>query len=77
MKRFNEVAYDPTTKTATIGAGQTWNNVYKELNEKHKVNVLGARVSNIGVAGFLLGGGEYRFWFWGPTFSDNVKPYYS
>lgn len=64
MQQLDQVVYDPTTKTAVIGAGQTWNNVYKELNENHNVNVLGGRVSNIGVAGFLLGGGEYyRFLF--------------
>ncbi|KAG7445406.1 FAD-binding domain-containing protein [Guyanagaster necrorhizus] len=56
MTRFNEVTYDCTTQTAVIGAGNIWDDVYKILNAQG-VNVLGARVSGIGVAGFTLGGG--------------------
>ena len=56
MKNFDQVEYDATKKTAVIGAGQIWDHVYEEL-AKHDVSVLGARVTHIGVAGFLLGGG--------------------
>jgi hypothetical protein len=56
MKRFDQVDYQPVSRTAVIGTGQIWDNVYKNL-AKHKVTVLGARVTHIGVAGFILGGG--------------------
>ncbi|PBK61219.1 FAD-binding domain-containing protein [Armillaria solidipes] len=56
MTRFNEVTYDSTTQTAVIGAGNIWDDVYEILNAQG-VNVLGGRVSGVGVAGFTLGGG--------------------
>ena len=55
---FKDVTYDPKTQTAVIGAGNIWDDVYKFLNPQG-VNVLGGRVSGIGVAGFTLGGGMY------------------
>ena len=58
MKNFNKVVYQPDTETVVVGTGQIWDNVYKTLEkERPPRSVLGARVSNIGVAGFLLGGG--------------------
>ncbi|KAK0224289.1 FAD dependent oxidoreductase [Armillaria fumosa] len=56
MTRFNEITYDPATQTAVIGAGNIWDDVYDVLNAQG-VNVVGGRVSGIGVAGFTLGGG--------------------
>ncbi|KAK0229783.1 FAD dependent oxidoreductase [Armillaria nabsnona] len=56
MTRFKDATYDPKTQTAVIGAGNIWDDVYKFLNPQG-VNVLGGRVSGIGVAGFTLGGG--------------------
>ncbi|KAH0837952.1 hypothetical protein J3R83DRAFT_6187 [Lanmaoa asiatica] len=56
MYRFADVTYDHTTRTATIGAGLIWDDVYAAL-EPYGVNVAGGRVSGIGVAGFTLGGG--------------------
>ena len=57
MFRFSSVVYDPTTSTAEIGAGLVWDDVYRAL-EPHGVNVLGGRVTGVGVAGFTLGGGS-------------------
>ena len=57
MTRFNEVTYHADNQTATVGAGLVWDDVYEGL-EPHGVNVVGGRVSGIGVAGFSLGGGE-------------------
>ena len=57
MSRFANVTYDPTSQTATIGAGSIWDGVYAAL-ELYGVNVAGGRVSGIGVAGFTLGGGK-------------------
>ncbi|PBK85330.1 FAD-binding domain-containing protein [Armillaria gallica] len=56
MTRFIEVTYDSATQTAVIGAGNIWDDVYEVLNAQ-SVNVLGGRVTGVGVAGFTLGGG--------------------
>ncbi|KAF8630864.1 hypothetical protein AX17_005223 [Amanita inopinata Kibby_2008] len=56
MSRFSEVTYDAASKTAVIGTGLIWDDVYAAL-EPHNVSVLGGRVSGVGVAGFVLGGG--------------------
>jgi FAD/FMN-containing dehydrogenase len=56
MSRFSAVTYDPAEQTATIGAGLIWDDVYAAL-EPYGVNVVGGRVSGVGVAGFTLGGG--------------------
>ncbi|KZT64214.1 FAD dependent oxidoreductase [Daedalea quercina L-15889] len=59
MARFNNVTYDASAGTATIGAGLIWDDVYAGL-EQYNVNVVGGRVTGVGVAGFTLGGG-YSF----------------
>ncbi|KAG5650440.1 hypothetical protein H0H81_012279 [Sphagnurus paluster] len=56
MSAFSEVTYNPTSQTAIIGAGLIWDDVYAAL-APYDVNVVGGRVSGIGVAGFTLGGG--------------------
>ncbi|PBK85372.1 FAD dependent oxidoreductase [Armillaria gallica] len=56
MTRFNEITYDSATQTAVIGAGNIWDDVYETLDAQG-VNVVGGRVTGIGVAGFTLGGG--------------------
>ncbi|PPQ75382.1 hypothetical protein CVT24_012992, partial [Panaeolus cyanescens] len=56
MYRFSEVSYDAARQTATIGAGLLWDDVYAKL-EPYGVNVVGGRVTGVGVAGFILGGG--------------------
>ena len=57
MTRFNEVTYHADNQTATVGAGLVWDDVYSGL-EPHGVNVVGGRVTGVGVAGFSLGGGQ-------------------
>ncbi|KAH9903227.1 FAD-binding domain-containing protein [Cubamyces lactineus] len=56
MYRFSEVNYDPDNNVAEVGAGLIWDDVYAAL-EPYAVNVVGGRVSGVGVAGFTLGGG--------------------
>ncbi|KAK7448814.1 hypothetical protein VKT23_013544 [Stygiomarasmius scandens] len=56
MYRFSEVTYDENAQTATIGTGLIWDDVYTAL-APHNVNVVGGRVTGVGVAGFTLGGG--------------------
>lgn len=59
MFRFSEVTYDASTETADIGTGLIWDNVYAALEPLGR-NVVGGRVTGIGVAGFSLGGGASR-----------------
>ena len=56
MDAFSEVEYDASSQTAEVGAGLVWDDVYAAL-EPFAVNVVGGRVSGVGVAGFTLGGG--------------------
>jgi FAD binding domain len=57
MTRFNKVKVDKAASTVEIGAGLMWDDVYRALDGTG-LNVLGGRVSGVGVAGFILGGGE-------------------
>lgn len=56
MKRFQQVIYHANNQTVDIGAGLTWDDVYKVLDPLG-VTAVGGRVSGVGVAGFILGGG--------------------
>ncbi|KAK2462596.1 hypothetical protein APHAL10511_005329 [Amanita phalloides] len=56
LTRFNKVKYNPTTQTVEFGSGLVFDDVYTAL-EPYNVSVAGARVSRIGVGGFMLGGG--------------------
>lgn len=57
MQNFHNIKYDEETKTAVVGPGQTWYDVYSALDQ-HGVTVLGGRVPTVGVGGLLLGGGK-------------------
>ncbi|CAE6344847.1 unnamed protein product [Rhizoctonia solani] len=61
--KFSQVTYHPapaaadgSVGTVEIGAGLVWDTVYARL-EPLGVNVVGGRVTGVGVAGFTLGGG--------------------
>ncbi|KAF7311780.1 FAD-binding PCMH-type domain-containing protein [Mycena indigotica] len=58
MTKFSDVVYDAPSQTVRIGAGLVWDDfkVYAALDPLG-VNVVGGRVSGVGVAGFTLGGG--------------------
>ncbi|KAF7317405.1 FAD-binding PCMH-type domain-containing protein [Mycena chlorophos] len=56
MTRFSDVSYHSSSETVDIGAGLVWDDVYEALGPLG-VNVVGGRVSGVGVAGFTLGGG--------------------
>ena len=56
MSRFNDVVYNADSNTADVGAGLVWDDVYAAL-EPYGVNVVGGRLSGVGMAGFTLGGG--------------------
>jgi hypothetical protein len=58
MTRFNDTKIDYESGTVELEAGLTWGQVYAAL-EPTGVNVVGARIPDVGVAGPTLGGGEY------------------
>ncbi|KAG1749034.1 FAD dependent oxidoreductase [Suillus paluster] len=56
MYLFSDITYDSDSQTAKVGTGAIWDDVYLTL-EEYGVNVLGGKVTGVGVGGFLLGGG--------------------
>jgi FAD/FMN-containing dehydrogenase len=55
LVRLNKIELEADKKSATIGAGNRWGRVYREL-EKDEVTVIGGRVASVGVGGVILGG---------------------
>lgn len=56
MSRFRKVVYHQNKQTVDLGAGLIWDDAFEAL-EPYNVSVVGGRVSGVGVAGLLLGGG--------------------
>ncbi|KZO98683.1 Glucooligosaccharide oxidase [Calocera viscosa TUFC12733] len=56
MSRFSEVTYNAAASTVDLGAGLIWDDVYANLTPQG-VNVVGGRVTGVGIGGFTLGGG--------------------
>ncbi|KAI4593427.1 hypothetical protein KJ359_009317 [Pestalotiopsis sp. 9143b] len=54
---MNTTTYDPQTNIASIQPGERWGSVYNML-QPFGVSVAGGRQTPVGVAGFLLGGGN-------------------
>jgi len=74
MTRFNDIKVDYKSGTVELGAGLTWDQVYTAL-EPTGVNVVGARIPGVGVAGPTLGGGySFKTSQYGLTV-DNVVGY--
>ena len=57
MSRFNSLQHNEEEGTIEVGAGLRWNDVYALLNPKG-YSVVGGRVNDVGVGGFILGGGN-------------------
>lgn len=55
LVRLDGIELSEDGETASIGPGNRWGKVYEFLEERGRV-VVGGRVSNVGVGGFLLGG---------------------
>ena len=58
MARFREIVIHEDARTADIGAGLTWTEVYEYLAPR-RLNVAGCRMNGVGVADLTLGGGEF------------------
>ncbi|KAI0454143.1 FAD-binding domain-containing protein [Xylaria acuta] len=57
LSRLNSTSYNAETNIASIGPGGRWEYVYAEL-VKYGITVTGGRDGDVGVGGFLLGGGN-------------------
>ena len=55
LVRLDGIELSEDGETASVGPGNRWGKVYEVLEERGRV-VVGGRVSNVGVGGFMLGG---------------------
>lgn len=55
---FVGVTYNPDTKLASVLPASRWGTVFEELERQHGVAVVGGRDGNLGIGGFLTGGGN-------------------
>ncbi|KAG4221901.1 hypothetical protein PC116_g29623 [Phytophthora cactorum] len=53
-KRLNEVIFNADSETVRVGPGNRWDEVGKKL-DKTGYTVVGGRIGNVGVGGYLLG----------------------
>ncbi|KAI2627284.1 FAD binding domain-containing protein [Hypomontagnella submonticulosa] len=54
--KLNEIIFDPETETVRVGPGNRWDEVGAQLDATGYTAV-GGRIGNVGVGGYLLGGG--------------------
>ncbi|KAF8486358.1 FAD-binding domain-containing protein [Russula ochroleuca] len=74
MRRFNETKVNSASGTVEVGAGLTWDQVYATL-ALTGVNVVGGRMTGVGIAGLMLGGGySYKTSQYGLAL-DNIAGY--
>lgn len=57
LSYLNTTSYNDETNIASIGPGGRWQTVYADL-VKYGITVAGGRDGDVGVGGFLLGGGN-------------------
>lgn len=69
---MNTTTWDADSETASIGPGSRWGAVYGTL-EPLGVTVAGGRAGTVGVAGFILGGGNSFYTAQKGFACDNVK----
>ncbi|KAI2468961.1 FAD binding domain-containing protein [Annulohypoxylon bovei var. microspora] len=60
LTMMNSSSYDKQTNVASVQPGGRWGNVFTDL-KKYGVTVTGGRDGDVGVGGFLLGGGNSFF----------------
>lgn len=58
LRGLNMIEILPSEHTAKLGPGSTWQDVYKKM-APYNATVAGARISEVGVGGFLAGGKLY------------------
>lgn len=71
---LNEVTVNKDRKTVSVGPGNRWVDVYRQL-EKENLTVVGGRIADVGVGGLTLGGGISFFSNMYGWACDNVASY--
>ncbi|KAL8337493.1 hypothetical protein RB601_006983 [Gaeumannomyces tritici] len=69
VRRLTEVRYDADKKLVRVGTGSRWTEVQRAL-DPHGVTVAGSRVGEVGVGGYMNGGG---FSFLSPRYGWGVN----
>ncbi|KAL5114029.1 hypothetical protein ACEQ8H_008085 [Pleosporales sp. CAS-2024a] len=72
LRELNSKALDKDANTARVGAGNCWAEVFTWL-EGEGMSAIGAREGQVGVSGFLLGGGQGLFSSSHGLGADSVK----
>lgn len=72
--KLNEITLSSDKQQVTVGAGNRWIDIYKQLVPQG-LAVIGGRVPDIGVGGYTLGGGISFFSFRYGWACDNVISY--
>lgn len=60
LRALNSIELNEDSSVASVGAGAKWKDVYSKLDPLH-LAVLGGRAGDIGVGGFITGGGISYF----------------
>jgi FAD/FMN-containing dehydrogenase len=55
-KKLNEVTFDAASMTVRVGPGNDWQDIHEAL-EGTGVTVVGGRIGDVGVGGYVVGGG--------------------
>ena len=55
-KELNEVTFDAASMTVRVGPGNDWEDIHKALQDTG-VTVVGGRIGEVGVGGYVVGGG--------------------
>ncbi|KAF2691945.1 FAD-binding domain-containing protein [Lentithecium fluviatile CBS 122367] len=55
-KKLNEVTFDAASMTVRVGPGNDWQDVHEALQDTG-VTVVGGRIGEVGVGGYVVGGG--------------------
>lgn len=57
LAQMNGSTYNKETNLASVGPGGKWMNVFRALQDEYSVSVVEGRDGDVGVGGFLTGGG--------------------
>ncbi len=55
-KDLNEVTFDRASMTVKVGPGNDWEDIHEKL-QNDNVTVVGGRIGEVGVGGYVVGGG--------------------
>jgi FAD/FMN-containing dehydrogenase len=74
LSGLDDIVVHQEKNTISVGAGNKWVDVYREL-EKYHITVVGGRIADVGVGGLTLGGGISFFSNMYGWACDNIASY--